>query len=98
MLSFGMNPIVRIIEKKKYRRFYFHNTGHWLGLDVHDVGNYMIDNNWTKFKKNMICTVEPGCYINKAEDIHKDFWNIGIRIEDDVLVTANDNEILIKIF
>ena len=64
-----------------------HKTGHWLGLDVHDVGSYD-----RKFEKNMVLTVEPGLYIQPTKDIPREFWNIGIRIEDDILITEGDPE------
>lgn len=76
------------------KRFFMHNIGHWLGLDVHDVGNYKIDNKSRKLKTGMIITVEPGIYIKENIDIDKKYWNIGIRIEDDVLVTNTGHEVL----
>ena len=71
-----------------------HRTGHWLGLDVHDAGDYMQKGKWRKLKAGMVLTVEPGCYIRPAENVPKAFWNIGIRIEDDILVTPKGHEIL----
>jgi Xaa-Pro aminopeptidase len=84
----------QLIEQKAYRRFYMHSCGHWLGLDVHDVGSYKKDNQPRKLEKHMVVTVEPGIYIAPADDIPKHFHNIGIRIEDDVLVTAKGSEVL----
>ena len=84
----------KVIEKEDYKRFYMHRTGHWLGMDVHDVGDYKIDNKWRKLEPGMTLTIEPGCYIRPAHNVPKKLWNIGIRIEDDVLVTANGNEVL----
>ncbi len=78
------------------KQFFMHNTGHWLGLDVHDVGDYKINNSYRSFVKGMIMTVEPGIYIRENPNIDKKWWNIGIRIEDDVLVTDNGNEVLSK--
>ena len=75
-------------------KFYMHNTGHWLGLDVHDVGNKLIDNTFRKFKSGMVTTVEPGIYIRKDDKIDSKYWHIGIRIEDDVLVTESGNHVL----
>ena len=75
-------------------KFYMHNTGHWLGLDVHDVGNKLIDNTFRKFKSGMVTTVEPGIYIRKDDKIDSKYWDIGIRIEDDVLVTESGNHVL----
>lgn len=83
-----------VIETASYKRFYMHRTGHWLGLDVHDAGEYRHGDDWRKFVPGMALTVEPGCYIRPAEDIREDFWNIGVRIEDDALVTAESCEIL----
>jgi len=74
--------------------FYMHKTGHWLGLDVHDVGEYKIDNDFRDFKEGMVTTVEPGIYIRKNDKINSKYWNIGIRIEDDVLVTKDGHKVL----
>ena len=76
--------------------FYMHRTGHWLGLDVHDVGEYKIDNDFRDFKEGMVTTVEPGIYIRKDDKIDSKYWNIGIRIEDDVLVTKDGHLVLSK--
>jgi Xaa-Pro aminopeptidase len=76
-----------VIESGDFRRFYMHRTGHWLGMDVHDVGDYKRDGTWRKLEPGMVLTVEPGCYVRPAEDVPAQFWNIGVRIEDDVLVT-----------
>ncbi len=81
-----------LIETKAFNRFYMHRTGHWLGMDVHDVGDYKIDEEWRELEPGMVLTVEPGMYIAAAEDIDEKWHNIGIRIEDDVLVTRNGNE------
>ncbi|MDR0717094.1 MAG: aminopeptidase P N-terminal domain-containing protein [Azoarcus sp.] len=83
-----------LIETGAYRRFYMHRTGHWLGLDVHDAGAYKIDGKWRPFAPGMTLTIEPGCYIRPADDVPEAFWNIGIRIEDNVLVTASGCECL----
>jgi len=84
-----------LIKNGKYRKFYMHRTGHWLGMDVHDVGDYKIDKNWRELEPGMTLTVEPGLYIAGGDTaIDKKWWNIGIRIEDDVLVTKNGCEIL----
>lgn len=77
-----------------YRQFYMHKTGHWLGLDVHDVGEYKIDGKWRTLEAGMVLTVEPGLYISPADNVDPKWWNIGIRIEDDVLVTPTGHEIL----
>lgn len=84
-----------VLESGDYRRFYMHRTGHWLGLDVHDAGEYKLkDGNWRMLEPGMVLTVEPGCYIRPAPDVPETFWNIGIRIEDDALVTTEGNELL----
>lgn len=77
-----------------YKRFFMHRTGHWLGLDVHDVGRYKQDGQWRKFEPGMVVTVEPGIYIDAAEDIPQAYRGIGIRIEDDILVTPKGADIL----
>ncbi len=84
-----------LIEQKAYFKFYMHRSGHWLGLDTHDAGSYKIDDKWRRLLPGMVRTVEPGIYI--AADIPgvpKRWHNIGVRIEDDILVTANGNEVL----
>ncbi len=83
-----------VIETESYKQFYMHRTGHWLGMDVHDVGEYKIGDQWRTLQRGMVLTVEPGCYIRPAEKVPQEFWNIGIRIEDDVLITENNNEVL----
>ncbi|WP_376696326.1 aminopeptidase P N-terminal domain-containing protein [Wenzhouxiangella sp. EGI_FJ10305] len=80
------------LEAGHYRRFYMHKTGHWLGLDVHDVGDYRIDEQSRLLEKNMVTTVEPGLYIDGGDDIPNHFHNIGIRIEDDIRVTDDEPE------
>ena len=77
------------IEQETYRRFYMHKTGHWLGLDVHDVGDYQIEGESRVLEKNMVVTVEPGLYIGDEDDIPAALRNIGVRIEDDIRVTAD---------
>jgi Xaa-Pro aminopeptidase len=86
-----------VLESGDYRQFYMHRTGHWLGLDVHDAGEYKDkQGNWRMLMPNMTLTVEPGCYIRPAENVPEAFWNIGIRIEDDVLVTEEGCDVLTK--
>ncbi|MDW3095664.1 MAG: aminopeptidase P N-terminal domain-containing protein [Gammaproteobacteria bacterium] len=85
----------QLIKDGEYRRFYMHRTGHWLGLDVHDVGDYKIEEQWRLFEPGMVLTVEPGIYIPaKSRGVPKRYWDTGIRIEDDVRVTRNGNEVL----
>jgi Xaa-Pro aminopeptidase len=83
-----------VIESEAYKRFYMHRTGHWLGLDVHDAGEYKNGEDWRTLTPGMMLTVEPGCYIRPGDDVPKAFWNIGVRIEDDALVTANGCDII----
>ena len=83
-----------VIASGDYRRFYMHRTGHWLGLDVHDAGEYKQDGAWKTLRPGMVLTVEPGCYIRPAPNVPKQYWNIGIRIEDDVLVTKTGCEVI----
>ncbi len=78
-----------IIESEAYRRFYMHRTGHWLGLDVHDVGPYKQDGQWQTLEAGMVLTVEPGLYIPCSDDVPEELAGIGIRIEDDVLIMAD---------
>ena len=86
-----------VLENGSYRQFYMHRTGHWLGLDVHDAGDYKDSNGaWAALQAGNTLTVEPGCYVRPAENVPEHFWNIGIRIEDDVLVTDTGNEVLTK--
>ncbi|MEJ2141125.1 MAG: Xaa-Pro aminopeptidase [Gammaproteobacteria bacterium] len=84
----------QLIEEEAYKRFYMHRTGHWLGMDVHDVGDYKVDDEWRVLEPGMVITVEPGIYVSEASDIDRKWWNIGIRIEDDVLVTKDGYEVL----
>jgi len=87
-------PAARVIETEDYRRFYMHRTGHWLGLDVHDAGDYKVAGEWRSLEPGMMLTVEPGCYIRPAENVPQQYWNIGVRIEDDVLVTPDGCEVI----
>lgn len=82
------------IDQERYRRFYMHKTGHWLGLDVHDAGDYRIDGEPRVLEKNMVTTVEPALYIGAEDDIPEALRGIGVRIEDDVRITGGDPEIL----
>ncbi|HET8789570.1 MAG TPA: M24 family metallopeptidase, partial [Modicisalibacter sp.] len=82
------------IEDESYRRFYLHSTSHWLGLDVHDVGGYRHKGEPRRLLPGMVLTVEPGLYIPDAEDIPEALRGIGIRIEDDVVVTIDGHEVL----
>jgi len=96
MIDLGLckGSLDKVLEAEDYKRFYMHRTGHWLGLDVHDAGDYKRDGKWRRLKPGMVLTVEPGCYVRPAKDIAQKFWNLGVRIEDDVLVTAKGREVL----
>ena len=83
-----------VLEKEAYKRFYMHRTGHWLGLDVHDAGDYRRGGQWRPLAPGMALTVEPGLYIRAAGDVPERLRDIGVRIEDDVLVTAQGCEVL----
>ena len=86
-----------LIRNEAYRRFYMHRTGHWLGMDVHDVGDYKVGGAWRELEPGMVLTVEPGLYIPAgSRGVAKKWWNIGIRIEDDVLVTRDEPDMLSK--
>ncbi|MDA7701047.1 aminopeptidase P N-terminal domain-containing protein [Gammaproteobacteria bacterium] len=78
-------------KKGAFRDFYMHKIGHWLGMDVHDVGDYMEDDDFMKFKPGMVTTIEPGIYISSTMDVDDKWKGIGIRIEDDILVTESGN-------
>jgi Xaa-Pro aminopeptidase len=96
MIDLGLckGSLDKVLESGDYKRFYMHRTGHWLGLDVHDAGDYKRNGKWRELKPGMVLTVEPGCYVRRAKDVPQKFWNIGVRIEDDVLVTAKGREVL----
>jgi Xaa-Pro aminopeptidase len=84
-----------LVKNEAYKPYYMHRTGHWLGMDVHDVGDYKIDKQWRLLEPGMVLTVEPGLYIQpNAKEVDKKWRGIGIRIEDDVLVTKNGHEVL----
>jgi Xaa-Pro aminopeptidase len=101
-LGLLVGEVDTLIEEEKYKPFYMHRTGHWLGLDVHDVGLYKIgQETWQPLQSGQVVTVEPGLYIGLdivlAEDqppVPQRWRGIGIRIEDDVLVTATGHEVL----
>lgn len=88
--------IPKLIREEQYKTFYMHRTGHWLGLDVHDVGVHKVNNEWRVFQPGMCLTVEPGIYIapNSNQQVHKRWQGIGIRIEDDVTITTDGYEVL----
>ena len=96
LLEIGLlkGKLETLIQKEKYRDFYMHRTGHWLGMDVHDVGDYKVGGEWRVLEPGMVLTVEPGLYIRDSAKIAKKYHFTGIRIEDDVLVTKTGHEVL----
>ena len=96
MVDFGLcrGCLDQVLETGDYKRFYMHRTGHWLGLDVHDAGEYKVEGKWRPLVPGMTLTVEPGCYIRPGEGVPEAYWNIGVRIEDDVLVTEAGCEVI----
>ncbi len=93
-LGLCSDTVDAVLESESYKKFYMHRTGHWLGMDVHDVGDYKVGDDWRPLQPGMVLTVEPGCYIRPADDVPLALWNTGIRIEDDVVITATGNEVL----
>lgn len=99
MVELGLlkGKVDHLIESKAHQRFYMHRTGHWLGMDVHDCGRYYLNGKSRPLEAGMILTVEPGIYVEEnARGIAKEFHGIGVRIEDDVLVTKTGHEVLTK--
>ena len=97
LLDLGLmqGNLEEIIQKESFRQFYMHGTGHWLGMDVHDVGSYKQDGDWRTYEEGMVVTVEPGLYIAPDDETVDAKWRgIGIRIEDDVAVTKNGPRVL----
>jgi Xaa-Pro aminopeptidase len=87
--------LTKLTKEQAFRKFYMHRTGHWLGLDVHDVGDYKVGDQWRLLEPGMVLTIEPGIYIPAhSKGVHRKWWDIGIRIEDDVLVTRTGCEVL----
>ena len=84
----------KLIKDGAYRAFYMHRTGHWIGMDVHDVGDYKVGDEWRVLESGMVTTVEPGIYIPNKRNIPKKFRHMGIRIEDDVAITSKGPEVL----
>ena len=95
-VDLGLLPgsVDQALETESYKKFYMHRTGHWLGLDVHDAGDYKREGEWRELVPGMVLTVEPGCYVRPGPDVPDRYAGIGVRIEDDALVTANGCEIL----
>jgi len=83
-----------LLESEAWKPWYMHKTSHWLGLDVHDAGDYKLKGAWRDLQAGMALTVEPGLYLRPADNVPEALWNIGIRIEDDVVVTEDGNRVL----
>lgn len=99
MVELGIikGDVEELINDQVYTKYYMHRTGHWIGMDVHDVGDYKLDNEWRMLEPGMVLTVEPGLYMpTGSKGLAKKWWGIGIRIEDDVLVTKDGYEVLSK--
>lgn len=98
MVEIGLlkGKVSQLIKDETYRKYYMHRTGHWLGMDVHDVGDYKVDDEWRLLEPGMVLTVEPGLYIPSGSKGAKRWWDIGVRIEDDVLVTKDGHNVLTK--
>jgi Xaa-Pro aminopeptidase len=87
--------VSQLIRSGAYKRYFMHRTGHWLGMDVHDVGDYKVGEEWRVFEPGMVLTVEPGVYVAAgSRGVSRRFWNVGVRIEDDVVVTRTGCEVL----
>ncbi len=86
----------KLVRDGAYREYYMHRTGHWLGMDVHDVGDYKVGDEWRLLESGMAMTVEPGIYLPDSRKVPARFRNIGVRIEDDVVVTSNGPDVLSK--
>ncbi len=97
LLKLGLlkGTLSRVLKNESYRKFYMHRTGHWLGMDVHDVGDYKVDSHWRVLEPGMVLTVEPGLYVPLGcKGVAKKWHGIGIRIEDDVLVSKKGPDVL----
>ncbi len=97
MVRLGLleGEVDKLIEEESYKKFYMHRTSHWLGMDVHDAGPYKVADEWRRLEPGMVLTIEPGLYIAEdLTDVDPRYRGIGVRIEDDVLVTADGNEVL----
>ncbi len=95
ILKGGRKAVPKLIKEEKYKPYFMHRTGHWLGMDVHDVGDYRVGGKWRRLEPGMVLTMEPGLYISADRtEVPARYHDIGIRIEDDVLITADGNEVL----
>ncbi len=99
LLALGIlkGRVSTLLRDRAYAKYYMHRTGHWLGMDVHDVGDYKVGGDWRMLEPGMVLTVEPGLYLPAgSKGLAKKWWNIGVRIEDDVLVTKGGHDVLSK--
>jgi Xaa-Pro aminopeptidase len=98
LVSLGIlkGKVKTLIKEQAYTKYYMHRTGHWLGMDVHDVGDYKVDGEWRMLEAGMVLTIEPGLYMAPSRGLAKKWWDIGVRIEDDVLVTKDGYDVLSK--
>ena len=97
LLDLGLltGSLSQLLKLEEYKQFYMHRVGHWIGMDVHDVGDYKIDGHWRLLEPGMVTTIEPGIYISPSDtSVPKKWRGIGIRIEDDVLVTKTGYRVL----
>ena len=96
MVELGLlkGNVSKLIKDEAYRKYYMHRTGHWLGMDVHDVGDYKVDDQWRLLEPGMALTIEPGLYIPHGSRGARRWWDIGVRIEDDVVVTKEGCDVL----
>ncbi len=96
MINIGLlkGTLSKLIKNEAYKKYFMHRTGHWLGMDVHDVGDYKVEDEWRLLEPGMVLTIEPGLYIPQGSRGAKRWWNIGVRIEDDVVVTKKGHEVL----
>lgn len=96
LVSLGLleGGVQQLIDNGAYKAFYMHYIGHWLGLDTHDVGRYKLGEHWRELKPGMLLTIEPGIYIHPDEAVDSQWWYIGVRIEDNILVTHDGCEVL----
>ncbi|MDH4048404.1 MAG: aminopeptidase P N-terminal domain-containing protein [Gammaproteobacteria bacterium] len=93
-LGLLQGSLPKLIRDGAYREFFMHRTGHWIGMDVHDVGDYKVGDEWRQLESGMVTTVEPGIYITASRKVPARWRNIGIRIEDDVAVSSNGPDVL----
>ncbi len=97
VLGLLKGSLATLLKSEAYKEFYIHRTGHWLGMDVHDVGDYKVDGESRLLEAGMVLTIEPGIYIPAgSKGVAKKWWDIGVRIEDDVVVTRDGCDVLSK--